>query len=158
MEPIWDRIRYGSVYKGKMVDGRLVAVKVLTESKGNGEDFINEVASIGRTSHVKVVTLLGFCYDRESKSSIEWKTLYDIALGIARGLEYLHQGCNTRILHFDIKPHNIAPKVFSRSFGVVSYKFDVYSYGIMVLEMVDGRKNIETEVSQYSEIYVLIRL
>ncbi|EOY04140.1 PR5-like receptor kinase, putative [Theobroma cacao] len=207
---------YGSVYKGKLPDGRLVAVKVLSESKGNGEEFMNEVASISRTSHVNIVTLLGFCYEISKRAlvyefmphgsldkfiynqgsmnqprQLEWKTLYDIALGIARGLEYLHQGCNTRILHFDIKPHNIlldesfgpkisdfglsklcerkdsiismtgargtagyiAPEVFCRNFGGVSHKSDVYSYGMMVLEMVGGRKNIDVEVSQTSEIY-----
>ncbi|GAY47591.1 hypothetical protein CUMW_105550 [Citrus unshiu] len=123
---------YGSVYKGKLIDGRNVAVKVLNDSKGNGEEFINEVASISRTSHVNVVTLLGFCFEGRRRaliyefvssgslekfiyrnsSSIEnhkltWETLLQIAVGIARGLEYLHLGCSTRILHFDIKPHNI---------------------------------------------------
>ncbi|KAK7822255.1 leaf rust 10 disease-resistance locus receptor-like protein kinase-like 2.1 [Quercus suber] len=53
---------YGSVYKGKLLDGRLVAVKVIKELKGSGEEFINEVASISRTSHVNIVTLLGYCY------------------------------------------------------------------------------------------------
>ena len=48
---------YGSVYKGKLQDGCFVAVKVLNNSKGNGEEFINEVASISRTSHVNIVTL-----------------------------------------------------------------------------------------------------
>ncbi|XVF71600.1 hypothetical protein PTKIN_Ptkin12aG0051600 [Pterospermum kingtungense] len=169
---------HGSVYKGKLANDQLVAVKVLCESKGHGEDFMNEVASIGRTSH-------------DQSRQLEWKTLYDIALGIARGLEYLHQGCNTRILHFDIKPHNIlldenfcpkisdfglsklcerkesiismtgargtagyiAPEVIRRNFGGVSHKSDVYSYGMMVLEMVGGRKNIDAEVSKTSEIY-----
>ncbi|BFG25324.1 hypothetical protein CerSpe_115980 [Prunus speciosa] len=123
---------YGTVYKGRLPDGLLVAVKVLSESTGNGEDFVNEVASIGRTSHVNIVTLSGFCYERDKRALIyefmpngsldnfihkhgsemanfrlEWKTLSEIAVGIARGLEYLHRGCNTRILHFDIKPHNI---------------------------------------------------
>ncbi|VVA40996.1 PREDICTED: LEAF RUST 10 DISEASE-RESISTANCE [Prunus dulcis] len=123
---------YGTVYRGKLPDGLLVAVKVLSESKGNGEDFINEVASIGRTSHVNIVTLCGFCYERNKRaliyefmpngslenfirkqgsemanSRLEWKKLSEIAVGIARGLEYLHRGCNTRIVHFDIKPQNI---------------------------------------------------
>ena len=117
--------------------------------------------------------------------------MYQISLGIARGLEYLHRGCNTRILHFDIKPHNIlldrdftpkisdfglakactreesiistldargtvgyiAPEVFCRSFGGVSHKSDVYSYGMMVLEMVGGRKNVNVGVDNSSEIY-----
>ncbi|KAF3431910.1 hypothetical protein FNV43_RR26646 [Rhamnella rubrinervis] len=122
---------------------------------------------------------------------LEWGTLYQISLGIARGLEYLHHGCSTRILHFDIKPHNIlldrdftpkisdfglakvctreesiismldargtvgyiAPEVFSRNFGGVSHKSDVYSYGMMVLEMVGGRKNVNVRVDNTSEIY-----
>ncbi|XVF20760.1 hypothetical protein REPUB_Repub12eG0030900 [Reevesia pubescens] len=197
---------FGTVYKGKLPDGRLVAVKVLSESKGDGEDFVNEVASISRTSHVNIVAFLGFCYESSIRALIyefmpngsldkfichqaspdkchqlELKTsLYEIAIGIARGLEYLHQGCNTRILHFDIKPHNIlldenfcpkisdfglaklcerkesiistisargtigyiAPEVFCRSFGGVSPKSDVYSYGMMVLEMVGERENV----------------
>lgn len=55
---------FGSVYKGKLRDGRLVAVKLLDESKGgSGEEFMNEVASISRTSHINIVTLLGFCFE-----------------------------------------------------------------------------------------------
>ena len=122
---------------------------------------------------------------------LEWNTIYQIAIGIARGLEYLHRGCSTRILHFDIKPHNIlldedfcpkisdfglaklcqgkesivsmtgvrgtagyiAPEVFSRNFGGVSHKSDVYSYGMLVFEMVGGRKNFDVGVSHTSEIY-----
>ncbi|KAF5755546.1 putative glycerophosphodiester phosphodiesterase, protein kinase RLK-Pelle-LRK10L-2 family [Helianthus annuus] len=206
---------FGSVYKGSLSNGNLVAVKIISESKGNGEDFINEVASVSRTSHVNVVTLVGFClegrrraliyefmpngslekfiYGRSSSniSQLGWEKLHQIAIGIARGLEYLHRGCNTQILHFDIKPHNIlldqdfcpkisdfglakrflekrsmismscvrgtpgyiAPEIVSRSFGHVSHKSDVYSYGMMILEMVGGRRNVETEVDHTSEIY-----
>ncbi|XP_042034611.1 PR5-like receptor kinase [Salvia splendens] len=208
---------FGSVYKGQFPDGCLVAVKVLNESNGNGEDFMNEVASISRTSHVNIVSLLGFCYEgsrraliynfmpngslekfigNNASSSLEctlgWDKLFEIALGIARGLEYLHQGCSTRILHLDIKPQNIlldkelcpkisdfglaklcpnrssilsmlvargtigyiAPEVFSRSLGEVSYKSDVYSYGMLVLEMVGGRTTVDPrDVDRTSEIY-----
>ncbi|KAM6589084.1 hypothetical protein CsatA_011689 [Cannabis sativa] len=124
---------FGSVYKGKLLDGHLVAVKMLNEFKANdGEDFMNEVEAISRTSHVNVVRLLGFCFEGAKKALIyefmpngslekfiyheneseenfklDWETCYGISLGIARGLEYLHRGCNKRILHFDIKPHNI---------------------------------------------------
>ncbi|BBG95628.1 Glycerophosphodiester phosphodiesterase protein kinase domain-containing GDPDL2 [Prunus dulcis] len=91
---------FGTVYKGRLQDGLVVAVKVLSETKGNAEDFINEVASIGRTSHVNIGSETANC-------RLEWKTLSEIAVGIARGLEYLHRGCNTRILHLDIKPQNI---------------------------------------------------
>ncbi|GFZ16058.1 receptor serine/threonine kinase-like protein [Actinidia rufa] len=206
---------YGFVFKGKLENGRLMAVKVLKGLKGGGEEFINEVATISRTSHVNVVTLLGYCFEGRHRALIYefmpngsldkfiyvgnsskyhqlgWEALYKIAVGIARGLEYLHRGCNTRILHFDIKPHNvlldedfcpkisdfglaklcpnkesvvsllgargtagyIAPEVFCRNFGDVSHKSDVYSYGMMVLEMVGGRKNIDAEAERTSEIY-----
>ncbi|XP_049405398.1 rust resistance kinase Lr10-like [Solanum stenotomum] len=122
---------FGNVYRGSLRNGSEVAVKVLNELKGSGEDFINEVASISRTSHVNIVCLVGFCFDghkralvyesmpngslekfiyeerSDSVRQLGWPILYKITLGIARGLEYLHRGCNTRILHFDIKPHNI---------------------------------------------------
>uniref|UniRef100_A0ACD5YX62 Uncharacterized protein n=1 Tax=Avena sativa TaxID=4498 RepID=A0ACD5YX62_AVESA len=120
---------YGMVYKGTLPDGHPVAVKFLHDMIGNGEEFVNEVISIRRTSHVNVVTLLGFClegskraliydympngsldrfiYADNPKETLGWDKLYDIATGIARGLEYLHRGCNTRIIHFDIKPQNI---------------------------------------------------
>ncbi|KAK4399964.1 LEAF RUST 10 DISEASE-RESISTANCE LOCUS RECEPTOR-LIKE PROTEIN KINASE-like 2.1 [Sesamum angolense] len=122
---------YGNVYKGKSQDGLLLAVKILNESRDDGEEFVNEVASISTTSHVNIVTLLGFCFEGSKRALVyefmpngsldrficntslpdadrlEWGKLYEIAVGIARGLEYLHRGCNTRILHLDIKPHNI---------------------------------------------------
>nr|GEW96805.1 concanavalin A-like lectin/glucanase, subgroup [Tanacetum cinerariifolium] len=118
---------YASVYKGNLPGGQLVAVKLLTEATWNGNDFINEVASMSRTSHVNIVTLLSFCIEGKKRalmykfmpngsldkfhcsdsSPLDWTTLFLIAKGIARGLEYLHRGCNTRIVHFDIKPHNV---------------------------------------------------
>ena len=61
---------YGCVYKGQLQDGCFVAVKVLKESKGNGEEFINEVASISRTSHVNIVTLKGFCSEGSKRALI----------------------------------------------------------------------------------------
>ncbi|XP_047940712.1 LEAF RUST 10 DISEASE-RESISTANCE LOCUS RECEPTOR-LIKE PROTEIN KINASE-like 2.4 [Salvia hispanica] len=208
---------FGSVYKGKFPNGHPVAVKVLNESNEYGEDFMNEVASISRTSHINIVGLLGFCFDGSKRaliydfmpngslekfignnasssqeSGLGWDKLFEIALGIARGLEYLHQGCNTRILHLDVKPQNIlldkdmnprisdfglsklcpnrssvvsrmvargtigymAPEVFSRNFGEVSYKSDVYSYGMLVLEMVGGRRSIDPrDEDRTSEIH-----
>lgn len=136
---------YGTVFSGTLADGRAVAVKFLHHSKPNGEEFLNEVVSIGRTSHVNIVSLLGFClegskralvyeympngsldkyiYSTSAAAAAEaeeaeataspdrdvlgWKVLQEIAVGVARGLEYLHDGCNTRIIHFDIKPHNV---------------------------------------------------
>ncbi|VAH12292.1 unnamed protein product [Triticum turgidum subsp. durum] len=123
---------FGSVYKGELPNGVPVAVKMLENSTGEGEAFINEVATIGLIHHANIVRLLGFCsegtrraliYEFMPNESLEKyifsrdsanfqhllvpDKLLDIALGIARGMEYLHQGCNQRILHFDIKPHNI---------------------------------------------------
>uniref|UniRef100_A0A0D9V4D0 Protein kinase domain-containing protein n=1 Tax=Leersia perrieri TaxID=77586 RepID=A0A0D9V4D0_9ORYZ len=206
---------FGAVYRGNLSDGHQVAVKMLKDSKGDGEEFINEVASISRTSHVNVVTLLGFClqgskraliyehmpngslekyaFNKNSKGelSLTWEKLFDIAVGIARGLEYLHRGCNTHIVHFDIKPHNIlldqefcpkisdfgmaklcankesiisiagargtigyiAPEVYSKQFGVISSKSDVYSYGMMVLEMVGARERNVDANSESSSHY-----
>ncbi|XAR71645.1 Glycerophosphodiester phosphodiesterase [Bertholletia excelsa] len=205
---------YGSVYKGMLSKEVFVAIKVLNNSTDNGEDFINEVETIGRIHHVNVVRLVGFCADgsaralvyeylpndslekfifsENSKSpSLGWEKLQDIALGVARGIEYLHQGCEKRILHFDIKPHNvlldqnfnpkisdfglaklcpkeqsvvsmtaargtlgyIAPEILSRNFGKASYKSDVYSYGMLLLEMVGGRKNIDVRAENTGQIY-----
>ncbi|KAF6171590.1 hypothetical protein GIB67_018114 [Kingdonia uniflora] len=61
---------FDGVFKGKLVDSRLVVVKVMRESKGDGEDFINEVASISRTSHINIMSLLGFCYDGSKRTLI----------------------------------------------------------------------------------------
>jgi serine/threonine protein kinase len=105
---------------------------MLENSAGEGEVFINEVATIGLIHHANIVRLVGFCsegtrrallYEFMPNESLEKyifsrdsnvfqdllapAKMLDIALGIARGMEYLHQGCNQRILHFDIKPHNI---------------------------------------------------
>jgi serine/threonine protein kinase len=123
---------FGSVYKGELPNGVPVAIKMLENATGEGEVFINEVATIGLIHHANVVRLLGFCsegmrraliYEFMPNESLEKyifspdpnifqqllvpHKLLDIALGIAQGMEYLHQGCNQRILHFDIKPHNI---------------------------------------------------
>ncbi|KAK9919364.1 hypothetical protein M0R45_027960 [Rubus argutus] len=125
---------FGSVFSGKLIrNGVPVAIKVLKDSKGNGDDFVNEVGTIGRIHHVNVVRLLGFSaeegkraliYERMPNRSLEkfitskdqssdntasfnWMKLRNIVTGIAKGMEYLHQGCDQRILHFDIKPHNI---------------------------------------------------
>ena len=191
---------FGVVYRGTLCDGRMVAVKVLKDSKdNNGEDFINEVASMSQTSHVNIVSLLGFCSEGSKRAiiyeflengsldkfisntnimNLDFTALYEIALGVARGLEYLHFGCKTRIVHFDIKPQNvlldenllpkvsdfglaklcekkesiislldmrgtigyIAPEMFSPVYGSVSHKSDVYSYGMLLLEMIGARK------------------
>ncbi|RLN22211.1 hypothetical protein C2845_PM07G13160 [Panicum miliaceum] len=119
---------YGSVYKGVLLPGNVqVAIKMLGNSNCNGDEFISEVSTIGRIHHINVVRLVGFCaeemrralvyeymphgsldkYIFSSEKSFSWDKLNDIAVGIARGINYLHRGCDMQILHFDIKPHNI---------------------------------------------------
>ncbi|XXG78201.1 hypothetical protein AAC387_Pa08g2190 [Persea americana] len=62
---------YGTVFKGKLPNGTLVAIKTLKKSSGSsGEEFINEVGTIGRIHHVNVVRLLGFCADRYERALI----------------------------------------------------------------------------------------
>ncbi|GKV46998.1 hypothetical protein SLEP1_g53947 [Rubroshorea leprosula] len=194
---------FGQVYKAKLQSGRLAAIKMLGQSKATGQDFFNEIATIGRIHHVNVVQMIGFCaegskralvYDFMPNGSLDkhissaegniatlgWENLYKISLGVARGIEYLHQGCDMQILHFDIKPHNIlldenftpkisdfglaklyptkgnivsltaargtlgymAPELFYKNLGSISYKADVYSYGMLLMEMVSRRNNM----------------
>ncbi|MBA0665600.1 hypothetical protein Goklo_002089 [Gossypium klotzschianum] len=203
---------YGSVFKGKLRSGQLVAIKMLDKSKANGEDFINEVATIGRIHHINVVQLIGFCVERSKQAlvydfmvngsldkiifskencTLSWQKLFEVALGVARGIEYLHSGCQMQILHFDIKPHNIlldenfipkvsdfglaklysvddsiisltaargtlgyiAPELFYRNIGGISYKADIYSFGMLLMEMVGRSKNLNAFDDHSSQIY-----
>ena len=203
----------GSVYKGKLRSGRFAAVKILDKLKDNEQDFMNEVATIGRIHHVNVVQLIGFTVEgskraliyefmpngslekyifyREGSIALSNEKMYEISLGVARGIEYLHKGCDMQILHFDIKPHNIllndkfvpkvsdfglakfyptnnnivslsaargtigymAPELFYKNIGRVSDKADVYSYGMLLMEMVGRRKNLNAFASHSSQIY-----
>ncbi|MED6187192.1 hypothetical protein PIB30_074110 [Stylosanthes scabra] len=205
---------HGAVYKGKLSNQILVAVKILNTTEGDGKEFINEVGTMAKIHHVNVVRLLGYCADgshralvyhffpkgnlqsflalpSNKESFLGWNKMHQIALGTAKGIEYLHQGCDQRILHFDINPHNVlldesftpkisdfglaklcpknrstvsmtaargtlgymAPEVFSRNFGNVSYKSDIYSYGMLLLEMVGGRKNTNSSEETFQVLY-----
>ncbi|KAL5781200.1 hypothetical protein ACOSP7_006229 [Xanthoceras sorbifolium] len=188
---------FGSVYKGQLLNGSFIAVKVLENSKFSGEEFINEVSTIGRIHHANVVRLLGFCSEgskralvykymlngsldrhifskKENGQAFSWEKLHEIALGTARGIDYLHNGCNVCILHFDIKPHNILldynfnPKVVDfglakfyskendfmcQNFGVVSSKSDVYRFRMLLLEMFGGRRNSFAKATRPTKAY-----
>nr|XP_048330099.1 rust resistance kinase Lr10-like isoform X2 [Ziziphus jujuba var. spinosa] len=204
---------YGSVYKGKLGSGRFVAIKMLEKPKANGQEFINEVSTIGRIHHVNVVKLVGFCaegskralvydfmpngsldkyiFSQEGINLLDCKTMCEISCGLARGIEYLHRGCNMQILHFDIKPQNIlldenfipkvsdfglarlsplgnsivsltaargtmgyiAPELFYKNIGAVSNKADVYSFGMLLMEMASRRKNLNAGADHTSQIY-----
>lgn len=187
----------GIVYKGVLSDDQVVAIKRLHEVANQGEsEFLAEVSIIGRLNHMNLIGMLGYCAEGKHRllvyeymengslaqnlssnsNVLEWSKRYNIALGTARGLAYLHEECLEWILHCDIKPQNILldseyqPKVadfglskllnrnnvnnssFSRIRGTRGYmapewvynlsitsKVDVYSYGIVVLEMITGR-------------------
>lgn len=142
---------HGAVFKGLLSQEILVAVKILNDTQGDGKDFINEVGTMGKIHHVNVVRLLGFCadgfhralvYDFFPNGSLQkflappdkkdvflgWEKLQQIAVGVARGIAYLHLGCDHRILHFDINPHNVllddnfTPKITDFGLQIVSQK------------------------------------
>ncbi|CAA2957846.1 rust resistance kinase Lr10-like [Olea europaea subsp. europaea] len=120
---------YGTVFKGQLRSGPFVAIKLMGKTKASGQEFISEVATIGRIHHVNVVRLIGFCvegskraliyefmpngslekyiFPREVTVFLSYGKIFEIALGVAKGIDYLHRGCDMQILHFDIKPHNI---------------------------------------------------
>ncbi|KAF0899008.1 hypothetical protein E2562_012699 [Oryza meyeriana var. granulata] len=176
---------YGSVYKGVLLPGDVhVAVKVLGNSNCNGEEFISEVSTIGMIHHVNVVRLVGFCAEEmrralvyeympngsldkfifSSEKSFSWDKLNEIALGIARGINYLHQGCELQILHFDIKPHNIlldsnfVPKVadfglaklYPRDNGFVPVSAARGTVGYIAPEMISRSFGV---ISSKSDVY-----
>lgn len=121
---------FGPVYQGKLQDGRLIAVKKLSLGKSQqGEaEFLAEVKIITCIQHKNLVRLLGCCSDGsqrllvyeymknrsldlliygKSEKYLSWSTRYQIILGIARGLQYLHEDSPLRIVHRDIKASNI---------------------------------------------------
>lgn len=190
---------FGTVFKGKLPDSTAIAVKRLDGLSQGEKQFRAEVSTIGTIQHVNLVRLLGFCsegsrrllvYEYMPKGSLElqlfhgettalnWAIRYQIALGTARGLNYLHEKCRDCIIHCDVKPDNIlldesfVPKVsdfglakllgrdFSRVLttmrgtrgylapewisGVpITPKADVFSYGMMLFELISGRRNAD---------------
>ncbi|CAM0902112.1 unnamed protein product [Alopecurus aequalis] len=119
---------FGSVFKGK-IGKETIAVKRLEGVDQGKQEFLAEVETIGRIHHNNLVRLIGFCaekssrllvYEYMSNSSLDkwifhthpvftlsWKTRRNIIMGIAKGLSYLHEECEQRIAHLDIKPENI---------------------------------------------------
>ncbi|RWV92521.1 hypothetical protein BHE74_00016730 [Ensete ventricosum] len=120
---------FGRVYKSQMPTGEIVAVKVLaTNSKQAKKDFQTEVVLLGRLHHSNLVNLVGYCaeegqhmliYDymtngslasqlySEKHNVLSWDLRVNIALDVARGLEYLHDGVFPPVVHHDIKSSNI---------------------------------------------------
>ncbi|XP_075656988.1 putative receptor protein kinase ZmPK1 [Castanea sativa] len=184
----------GTVYKGVLPDQRVAAIKQLDEANQGEAEFLAEVSTIGMLNHMYLIEMWGYCAEGKHKllvyeymehgslaenissNALDWKKRFEIAVGTAKGLAYLHEECLEWVLHCDVKPQNILldsnfqPKVadfglsklvsrsmsdhssFSRMRGTRGYmapewiynlpitsKVDVYSYGIVLLEMVTGK-------------------
>ncbi|EFH65051.1 kinase family protein [Arabidopsis lyrata subsp. lyrata] len=190
---------FGPVFKGRLPDGRDIAVKKLSQVSRQGKnEFVNEAKLLAKVQHRNVVNLWGYCthgddkllvyeyvvnesldkvlFKSNRKSEIDWKQRFEIITGIARGLLYLHEDAPNCIIHRDIKAGNIlldekwVPKIadfgMARLYqedvthvntrvagtngymapeyvmhGVLSVKADVFSFGVLVLELVSGQKN-----------------
>ncbi|KAG2314764.1 hypothetical protein Bca52824_017886 [Brassica carinata] len=190
---------FGTVYKGMLSNRTVVAVKQLEGIEQGEKQFRMEVATISSTHHLNLVRLIGFCsredtgfvyefmrngsldsflFTTDSGKLLTWEYRFNIALGTAKGITYLHEECRDCIVHCDIKPENILVddnytakvsdfglakllnpkdnrhKNMSSVRGTRGYlapewlanlpitsKSDVYSYGMVLLEIVSGQRN-----------------
>ncbi|KAL3691794.1 hypothetical protein R1sor_005445 [Riccia sorocarpa] len=195
---------FGTVYKAEFEDGTILAVKKLDPTEQNMSDFLSEMVNITGIKHRNLIQLKGCCIGdkqrrllvyqyAENRSLAEalwgtqkpfvlnWQQRFRICLGVARGLSYLHEELNPKMIHRDINPRNIlldkdysakiadfglvrpastdntqitltiaGTKVYCSpeylTEGLVSEKLDVYSFGIVLLEIVSGRKCVDYEV------------
>nr|XP_018686130.1 PREDICTED: proline-rich receptor-like protein kinase PERK9 isoform X2 [Musa acuminata subsp. malaccensis] len=191
----------GCVYKGRLRDGREVAVKQIKVGGAQGErEFKSEVETISRVHHRHLVSLVGYCVSENQRLLVydyvpnrtlyyhlhgkgmpimEWTVRVKVAVGAARGIAYLHEDCHPRIIHRDIKSSNIlldysfeaqvsdfglarmavdanahVTTCVMGTFGYLAPEYatsgkltsnsDVYSFGVVLLELITGRKPVDT--------------
>ncbi|KAL2455065.1 G-type lectin S-receptor-like serine/threonine-protein kinase [Forsythia ovata] len=185
---------FGAVYKGRLPNGQEIAVKRLSKISGQGnEEFKNEITSIARLQHRNLVRLLGCCiqqdekmlvyeylpnkgldnfiFDKERRSHMDWSKRFEIILGIARGMIYLHEDSRLRIIHRDLKASNILldtsmnPKIsdfgLARIFGVDQTEANtnrvVGTYGYMSPEYaMEGLFSIKSDVYSFGVLLLEI--
>ncbi|KAL2552385.1 Leucine-rich repeat protein kinase family protein [Forsythia ovata] len=101
--------RTGTTYKAVLPDGSALAIKRLSTCKMEEKQFRMEMNRLGQLKHPNLVPLLGFCLVEEEKllGVLDWPTRFRIGLGAARGLAWLHHGCNPSILHQNISSNII---------------------------------------------------
>ncbi|GLT77935.1 hypothetical protein SLA2020_494890 [Shorea laevis] len=167
---------FGTVYKGLLANKEVAVKRVSKDSRQGKQEFIAEVTTIGSLRHRNLVKLIGWCYEKH-ELLIVWEKRHIIIHGVAQALDYLHNGCEKRVLHRDIKSSNImldsdftarlgdfglartiqqselthhstkeiagtpgymAPETFL--VGRATVETDVYAFGVLVLEVICGRK------------------
>uniref|UniRef100_A0A0E0L1S4 Protein kinase domain-containing protein n=1 Tax=Oryza punctata TaxID=4537 RepID=A0A0E0L1S4_ORYPU len=156
---------FGRVYKGRLENGQVVAVKQLDRNglQGNRE-FLVEVLMLSLLHHDNLVNLIGYCADGDQrllvyefmplgsledhlhdippdKEPLDWNTRMKIAAGAAKGLEFLHDKANPPVIYRDFKSSNILLEYAMT--GQLTVKSDVYSFGVVFLELITGRKAID---------------
>lgn len=185
---------FGAVYKGRLPSGQEIAVKRLSKISGQGnEEFKNEITLIARLQHRNLVRLLGCCiqqdekmliyeylpnkgldyfiFDEARRSLIDWSKRFEIVLGIARGMIYLHEDSRLRVIHRDLKASNILldtsmnPKIsdfgLARIFEVGQDKVNtnrvVGTYGYMSPEYaMEGQFSIKSDVYSFGVLLLEI--
>ncbi|KAK4487612.1 hypothetical protein RD792_005738 [Penstemon davidsonii] len=149
---------YGTVYKGKLRSGPYIAVKIMGQSVASEQEFISEVGTIGRIHHVNIVQLIGFSVER-SKCALVYEYLPNDEnfkpkisdFGLAQLYPTDESVVNLKTARGTMG--YMAPEMFYKNIGGISYKADVYSFGMLLMEMVGRRKNMNPFDDDVSQIY-----